>query len=135
MGKKEKAKENNKKSKKKNNKSKGIGKRVLIIILIILLAIILGYGCYFGYQYYKHTKNMEGSNYDPLSATALGIDPEKLKNVGRINILILGESGIGDGYKLTDSIMIASYNPQTQQASLLSIPRDTYVGKKNKETE
>lgn len=134
MGKKEKAKENNKKSKKKNNKSKGIGKRILIIILIILLAIILGYGCYFGYQYYKHTKNMEGSNYDPLSATALGIDPEKLKSVGRINILILGESGIGDGYKLTDSIMIASYNPQTQQASLLSIPRDTYVGKKNKET-
>ena len=134
MGKKEKAKENNKKSKKKNKKSKGIGKRILIIILIILLAIILGYGCYFGYQYYKHTKNMEGSNYDPLSATALGIDPEKLKSVGRINILILGESGIGDGYKLTDSIMIASYNPQTQQASLLSIPRDTYVGKKNKET-
>ena len=30
--------------------------------------------------------------------------------------------------------MIASYNPQTQQASLLSIPRDTYVGKKDKDT-
>ena len=75
---------------------------------------------------------MEGKEYDPLSATALGIDPEKLKEVGRLNILLLGESGVGDGYNLTDTIIIASYNPQTQQASLLSIPRDTYVGKRDK---
>lgn len=130
MEKKVKAKENNKKNKKKNKKSRKILKTILLIILIIAL----GYACWFGYQYYRHIKGMEGSNYDPLSATALGIDPEKLKNVGRINILILGESGVGDGYKLTDTIMIASYNPQTQQASLLSIPRDTYVGKKDKDT-
>ena len=77
---------------------------------------------------------MGDKEYDPLSATALGIDPEKLKTVGRLNILVLGESGIGDGYKLTDSIMVASYNPQTQQASILSIPRDTYIGKRNKDT-
>ena len=30
--------------------------------------------------------------------------------------------------ELTDTIMVASYNPNTQKASLLSIPRDTYVG-------
>lgn len=130
MGKKVKSKENNKKNKKKNKKSRKILKTILLIILIV----VLGYACWFGYQYYRHTRGMNGSNYDPLSATALGIDPEKLKNIGRINILILGESGVGDGYKLTDTIMIASYNPQTQQASLLSIPRDTYVGKKDKDT-
>lgn len=124
------AKDNKKKKKKKKNK---IRKLLKIILWLILIAII-GYACYFGYQYYKHTSNMEGKNYDPLSATALGIDPEKLKTIGRINVLVLGESGIGDGYKLTDSIMVASYNPQTQQASLLSIPRDTYVGKKDKNT-
>lgn len=123
------AKDNKKKKKKKSK----IRKLLKIVLWFILIAII-GYACYFGYQYYKHASNMEGKNYDPLSATALGIDPEKLKTIGRINILVLGESGIGDGYKLTDSIMVASYNPQTQQASLLSIPRDTYVGKKDKET-
>ena len=130
MGKKVKAKENNKKNKKKNKKPRKILKKILLIILMI----ILGYACWFGYKYYKHIRGMDGSNYDPLSATALGIDPERLKSIGRINILILGESGVGDGYKLTDTIMIASYNPQTQQASLLSIPRDTYVGKRDKNT-
>ena len=124
-----KAKENMKKKRKKCL----IGKIFKVIFLIILFALI-AYGCYFGYQYYKHTQNMNGEEYDPLSAAALGIDPNKLKDVGRINVLVLGESGIGDGYKLTDSIMVASYNPQTQQASILSIPRDTYVGKRNKNT-
>ena len=124
------AKEDAKKKKKKKSK---IGKVIKFILLLLLIALI-AYGCYFASQYYKHTSNMEGKEYDPLSATALGIDPEKLKTIGRLNVLILGESGIGDGYKLTDSIMIASYNPQTQQASLLSIPRDTYVGKKDKDT-
>ena len=118
----------------KRNKKKSKIKVVLRLILLILLVALISYGCYFAYQYYRHTSKMEGKVYDPLSATALGIDPEKLKSRGRINILVLGESGIGDGYKLTDSIMVASYNPQTQQASLLSIPRDTYVGKRDKNT-
>lgn len=123
---------NSKENKKKKKKSKI--RKVIKFILLVLLTAIIAYGIYFACQYYKHTSNMKGKEYDPLSATALGIDPEKLKTIGRLNVLILGESGIGDGYKLTDSIMIVSYNPQTQQASLLSIPRDTYVGKKNKDT-
>lgn len=123
-------KENKKKKKKKKSKIR----KVIKVILLLLLVAFIAYVCYFAYHYHQHTSNMEGKNYDPLSATALGIDPEKLKTIGRINLLILGESGIGDGYKLTDSIMVASYNPQTQQASLLSIPRDTYVGKRNKDT-
>lgn len=123
---------NSKDNKKKKKKSK-VGKIIKFILLLLLIALI-AYGLYFAWQYHNHTSKMEGKEYDPLSATALGIDPEKLKTIGRLNVLILGESGIGDGYKLTDSIMIASYNPQTQQASLLSIPRDTYVGKKNKDT-
>lgn len=121
-----------KETKTKENKKKSKIKIILKIILLVLLVALIAYGCYFAYQYYRHTSQMEGKVYDPLSATALGIDPEKLKSIGRINVLVLGESGIGDGYKLTDSIMVASYNPQTQQASLLSIPRDTYVGKRDK---
>ena len=45
----------------------------------------------------------------------------------------MGESGVDD-YKLADTIMVASYNPKTQEASILSIPRDTYVGRKNRKT-
>lgn len=129
MKKETRAKEN---MRKKRKKSKF---RVFIrCLLLIILIGIIGYGIYFAINYNKHVNiSKEGKvEYDPLSATALGIDPEKLKSVERLNILVLGESGIGDGYKLTDSIMVASYNPQTQQASILSIPRDTYVGKKDK---
>lgn len=120
------------KSKDKKKKKKSKVRVFFRILLLIILAIIIGYGIWFGINYFKHVSSKGESHYDPLSATALGIDPEKLKSVGRINILILGESGYEDDYKLTDSIMVASYNPQTQQASMLSIPRDTYVGKKDK---
>jgi LCP family protein required for cell wall assembly len=46
----------------------------------------------------------------------------------RINILMLGVAGKGKpGQNLTDTIMIASINPKTNQVALLSIPRDLYV--------
>ncbi len=121
------------KSKDKKIKKKKSKVRIFFrIILLIILALIIGYGIWFAINYSKHVSKAEENHYDPLSATALGIDPEKLKEVGRINVLILGESGYEDDYKLTDSIMVASYNPQTGQAAMLSIPRDTYVGKKDK---
>ena len=133
--KKEKSKENRKNRKQK----RGIVRRIIKAIFIIILLAIIGYACYFAYNYYRHKSEMGEKEYDPLSATALGIDPKKLAEVGRINILVLGESNANQGsdknktpYYLTDTIMIASYNPQTQQASILSIPRDTYVGKKDK---
>ena len=55
---------------------------------------------------------------------------EKLKGEDgeRINILLLGVGGEGhSGGELTDTIMVASINPTTNEASLLSIPRDLYV--------
>lgn len=123
-----------KKNKNKKKKKSVVGKIFKVILLLLLIAIV-AYAINFAIQYFRHTSSMEEKEYDPLSATALGLDPQKLKDVERLNVLILGESGIpGEDYKLTDSIMVASYNPQTQQASLLSIPRDTYVGKKDKNT-
>ena len=118
---------------KKNNKpkkKKSFIKTFFKIILLLLLLAILAFGGWFAYKYFQY--DTENYDIDPLSATALGIDPEKLKTIGRINVLVMGESGVGDGYKLTDSIMLVSYNPQTQQASILSIPRDTYVGKRDR---
>ncbi len=46
----------------------------------------------------------------------------------RINILLLGIGGKGhDGGNLTDTIIIASYKPSTNQATMMSIPRDLLV--------
>lgn len=46
----------------------------------------------------------------------------------RINFLILGQGGPGhDGPYLTDTIMLGSYKPSTNDLALISIPRDLYV--------
>ncbi len=46
----------------------------------------------------------------------------------RINILLLGMGGEGhDGAYLTDTIILASFKPSTEQVAMLSIPRDLYI--------
>ncbi len=46
----------------------------------------------------------------------------------RIDVLILGQGGPGhDGPYLTDTIIVASYKPSTQQVAMMSIPRDLLV--------
>ncbi|MBW6440476.1 LCP family protein [Patescibacteria group bacterium] len=56
---------------------------------------------------------------------------EKLKNneLDRLNILLLGIRGVGDpnGGLLTDTMIIVSLKPNTEQLALISIPRDLYV--------
>ena len=63
-------------------------------------------------------KQLITSDYKPL----------KGEDRNRINVLLLGMGGEGhSGKYLTDTIMIASVNPQTLETALLSIPRDLYV--------
>ena len=97
-----------------------------VLVLLVLGAIILGY-----YTYHKIQEL--GGGITGVLATLLGESQETLENLEPINIVVMGVSGVDD-YKLADTIMIVSYNPQTQKAALLSIPRDTYVGKKDRKT-
>ena len=49
-------------------------------------------------------------------------------NNGLVNILLLGTAGGGhDGPNLTDTIMVASYNLQTNKLYLISVPRDLWL--------
>lgn len=113
----------------KNKKKKSkIGKIIRAILIIILIILILCAG------WLVIGLSQNGWNTQGLLMTVLGHNKETLKKLDRINVLVMGESGVGDGYKLADSIMVVSYNPQNQQAALLSIPRDTYVGSKDKNT-
>ena len=112
---------------KAKKKVKTVRKVKRVVVTILLLAIILA-GTLFGYKIYQNGGGLTGA-----LATILGEDTEKLQNLEPIQVLIMGESGVDD-YKLADTIMVASYNPKTQAASLMSIPRDTYVGRKNRNT-
>ena len=117
--------EKNKKDKKngKNKKKEHkILKFILKAILTILLLIILFIGGFVGYSVYKN-----GWGLKSLLQTAVGQSDEQLKDLEEFRVLVLGISE-DISSKLTDTIMVASYNPRTQKAVLLSIPRDTFVG-------
>ena len=106
-------------SKNKQKKKMSIGKIILLIILLILLIA----GGIFAYKTHKNGGGLSG-----MLATAVGHDENTKKNLGEFRCLILGISTDEEGALLTDTIMVASYNPNTQKATLLSIPRDTYTG-------
>ena len=109
-------KEKNKRNKRKKKKR---WKKVLLVILLILLMFI-------GWFAYKTHKN--GGGLSGMLATAIGHDENTKKDLDEIKVLILGVSTSIEA-DLTDTIMVASYNPNTQTANLLSIPRDTFTGK------
>ena len=106
------------KEKKKTKKKSGILKKILIILIIILLALV-------GFITYKTQVN--GGGMTGLLSTLVGNDENTLEELEPLQVLLLGISS-DLGTKLTDTIIVATYNPQKQTASLLSIPRDTYTG-------
>ena len=103
----------------RTKKKKSVAKRIFLVILLLLL---IGGGV-FAYKTYKNGGGLSG-----MLATAVGHDENTKKNLGEFKCLVLGISTDEQGALLTDTIMVASYNPNTQKATLLSIPRDTYTG-------
>ena len=104
---------------KTNPKKKKVWKKVLLILFLLLL---IGGGI-FAYRVYKNGWGLSG-----MLATVAGHDENTKKNLTEFKCLILGISTDQENVELTDTIMVASYNPNTQKATLLSIPRDTYTG-------
>lgn len=121
---------------KKNNKVKNSNKNIkktknrsaMHIVVTILVLLILALVAFVVFKIKNNGGGVRG-----VLTTLLGESSENVANLEPIRILVMGESGVDD-YKLADTIMIAQYNPKTQSASILSIPRDTYVGKKDRKT-
>ena len=103
--------------------------RFIKIILFVFFMVFFIVGGFIGYSTFKNGWGVQG-----LIKTVVGFDETKLADLDPFTVLILGISE-DIGVELTDTIMVASYNPKTQKATLISIPRDTYVGNnKNKAT-
>lgn len=105
------------------NKKHKIGFSILKVFLIIILIIVIAIGSFVAYSTYKNGWGVSG-----MIKTAIGHTKDTVKNLEEFRVLILGVS-TDISVKLTDTIMVASYNPQTQKVSLMSIPRDTFIGK------
>lgn len=111
-------KEKQTKIKKKRKKMK-LWKKIVLVILLILAILI-------GWFIYKVEEN--GGGLTGVLATLAGHDKNTRKNLGEFRCLLLGISTDQEGVDLTDTIIVLSYNPATQEATMLSIPRDTYTG-------
>ena len=106
------------KNKKQKKKMSAFKKVVLVLLLIILIA-----GGVFAYKWHKNGGGLSG-----MLATVVGHDENTKKSLGEFQVLIMGVSTDQEGVDLTDTIMVASYDPNKQDAVLLSIPRDSYTG-------
>ena len=108
---------------KKEGKNKVSKKKIAIIIASILAVIIVLVGISFGKYIYQAEGDVKKAVLNMASDVAVNI----VGNDEPIFVLVLGISEDITS-KLTDTIMVGGYNPETQKAFLVSIPRDTFVG-------
>ena len=113
----------NQKTKQKPKKKMKMWKKIFLIILLILLIA----GGAFAYRVHRNGGGLSG-----MLATVVGHDEETRKSLGALQVLLMGVSTDQEGVALTDTIIVASYNPNTQKAVLLSIPRDSFTGTNTK---
>ena len=111
-------------SKRNSNKREGKRKsRALRKVLLLLLLLLILLIAFIAYRIKENGGGMQG-----LLSTLVGHNAETLENLDKIQVLVMGVS-TDNGGKLTDTIIVGTYDPKTQHVSLLSIPRDTFVGK------
>ena len=96
-----------------------IVRRVILILIVIILAIIAFLGAKFAIALYKS----DGS----ITQALLSVTSDIMGTDDPIFVLLLGVSEDIDT-ELTDTIILCGYNPKSQKAFMLSIPRDTFVG-------
>lgn len=110
----------------KTKKKKKLWKKIIFFFMILLL-VVGGFGAYIVYQ------AMQAAN-DSYSELGRG-DKSELRDAAvrfskePVSILILGVEDYASGGKggRADSIMVATFNPDSKSMKLMSIPRDTKV--------
>jgi LCP family protein required for cell wall assembly len=113
-------------------------KKVIKRTAFVSMILILGGAGYFGYKIYHTQKKVLAGGGKAATVCTDNVDLSQLKKEGdsRINIMLLGIGGPGhDGANLTDTIMLASIDPITDKATLVSIPRDLWVHIPNNGTQ
>lgn len=117
---------NRSQAKKKARKRKHPILRRFLFFLLLVFVCVAGY---LGWVFY-HTLSAANESYDDLgrdksklreSAVSISNDP--------VSILLLGIEDYSSGGKggRSDTLMVATFNPDDQSMKLLSIPRDTRV--------
>ena len=112
-------KNSNKISKKVKKKKNRFFKKFFLFLLMVIIVFFI----YFAIRVVQNGGGVQG-----IVTTIVGSSKTEVENLDDIYVLCLGKS-----LNMTDTIMAVKYNPKLQKASMLSIPRDTFVGT-NKDT-
>ena len=96
-------------------------KKIYIIVTIITLLLVISTAV-LGAKIAKNGLSLKG-----LLMTGIGQDEADIENLDPFYCLVLGVSEDIEA-ELTDTIMLCAYYPNEQKVSILSIPRDTFVG-------
>lgn len=125
-----------KRKRKKHKKKLSVGK---VIALAMLLILVGGGGALYmwGDGLISRLTGGKSGLFDSLRAMVSDEIPFETDKNGRTNVLIFGTEGYDmdgswgdgqhDGAQLTDSIMVASFDQNTKDVALLSLPRDLKV--------
>jgi LCP family protein required for cell wall assembly len=98
---------------------------ILKFILIIGLLLLLSGAGYAGYLYYKLNQTLDNMNGDQLN---FDIPKDQKAAQKPMVVLLLGLDTREETRSLnTDVIMAVALHPKTKSATLLSLPRDTYM--------
>lgn len=128
-----------KKSKKQKNGKKGKKKKHRALkIFLLLIALVVVVLIIWGNDLISRLTNGNSGLWDTLWAMVSEEVPFETDANGRTNILVFGTEGYDmngstgegtthDGAQLTDSIMIVSFDQETKDVALISLPRDLKV--------
>lgn len=103
----------------------------LRVLLAMIIVFVLASSAY-AYKTYRSLSKVIVKNTGVVAEglKTENINPDKLKGEGdgRVNILLMGVGDPGhEGETLSDTLIVASYDPKTHDVAMLSIPRDLYV--------
>lgn len=106
-------------SKKKRKKTSGF-KRFMQVFLALIFTVIIGAGAYIGYLYASLDQALDDAGTDEVVA------PENSAKTKPLTVLLLGTDYRSQtGTHLSDVMMVIAMNPETNSATIVSLPRDT----------
>lgn len=104
-------------------------KKVISLVIIILALVVVGTFLYKAGFTLSKIIVIKDIAWEKIFGKLPSSEYMPPKDEDRINVLLLGVGGAehGEGYLLTDSIVIVSYKKSTGRIALISIPRDLYI--------
>ena len=105
-------------------------KKILIALLCLFLLVIGGLGVY-AFKVYRDVTNTTDNIYEKVDKDEVRKEPVSVdKGEDPFSVLLLGVD-TGDLGRTeqgrSDSIMVVTVNPNTNESKIVSIPRDTYT--------